>query len=116
MAALIAPDGTELTLPTEDAVVGRKSNDGSPAPDLDLGGFERGQTVSRSHARIYRRGSEWYIRTDAAVTTRTKVSGKAVKPGDESLLRDGNKIEFGQVPLNFRSAFEPNQPRRARAA
>ncbi|HEY2595179.1 MAG TPA: FHA domain-containing protein, partial [Chloroflexota bacterium] len=85
---------------------GRRDAGGS-AVDLDLGGLERGRTVSRRHARIFRQRSAWHLRVEPSVTNETKVAGKALKAGEEALLSDGDEILLGAVALTFRADADP---------
>src|SRR4051794_19437835 len=99
MPALIGPDGRQFQL-RDGAVVGRIGADGAQ-PDVDLGVLERGLTISRRHARIRRRGQDWYLRVEDLVTNSTRVAGRRLEPGQESALDDGDEVELGGVPLVY---------------
>jgi pSer/pThr/pTyr-binding forkhead associated (FHA) protein len=99
MPALIGPDGRHYQL-RDGVVVGRVGADGAQ-PDVDLGELERGKTISRRHARIVRRGQEWYLRVESKVTNATKVAGRPLNPGEESALSDGDEVALGAVPMIF---------------
>jgi pSer/pThr/pTyr-binding forkhead associated (FHA) protein len=105
MPKLIANDGSQLPLQGEEVLVGRR--DGGEPVDLDLGQLERGRTVSRKHARIFRDRSAWHLRVEPTVTNETKVAGRALKSGEEALLSDGDEILLGAVTLTFRADFDP---------
>src|SRR5438874_10755338 len=107
MAKLIAPDGSQLPLHGEEISVGRRDG-GEVAPDLDLGRLERGRTVSRQHARIFRQRSTWHLRVEPTVTNQTKVAGRPLRPGEQSPLNDGDEIELGAVSLTFRADVDPD--------
>ncbi|MBO0880906.1 MAG: FHA domain-containing protein, partial [Mycobacterium sp.] len=104
MPKLITNDGRQLVVQGEEVSVGRR--DGGDPVDLDLGPFERGKTVSRRHARIIRLRSGWHLRVEPGVTNETKVAGKPLKPGEETLLADGDEILLGAVSLTFRADFD----------
>ncbi len=99
MPALIGPDGRHFQL-KDGVVVGRIGTDGAQ-PDVDLGMLERAMTISRRHARIRRRGQDWYLRVEDQVTNATRVAGRKLGAGQESALDDGDEVELGGVPLVF---------------
>jgi pSer/pThr/pTyr-binding forkhead associated (FHA) protein len=105
MPKLIANDGSQLLVLGEEVSVGRR--DGGEPVDVDLGSLERGKTVSRRHARIVRLRSGWTLRVEPSVTNETRVAGKALKPGEEAALTDGDEILLGAVTLTFRADFDP---------
>lgn len=105
MPKLIATDGSQLVVQGEEVSVGRR--DGGEPVDLDLGSLERGKTVSRRHARLVRLRSGWTLRVEPSVTNETRVAGKALKPGEEAVLADGDEILLGAVTLTFRADFDP---------
>src|SRR3954451_22974021 len=107
MPKLIANDGSQLLLNGEEVSLGRRDNAGNLGVDLDLGGLERGRTVSRRHARIFRQRSAWHLRVEQSVTNETKVGGKPLKAGEEALLSDGEKILLGAVTLTFHTDGDP---------
>ena len=105
MPKLIAPDGSQLLVQGEEVSVGRR--DGGDPVDVDLGVLERGRTVSRKHARIYRKMSAWHLRVEQTITNETKVAGKPLRPGEDALLNDGDEIVLGAVSLTFKADFDP---------
>jgi pSer/pThr/pTyr-binding forkhead associated (FHA) protein len=107
MPKLIANDGSQMLLQGEEVSVGRRDASGNLAVDVDLGSLERGRTVSRRHARIFRQRSSWRLRVEPSVTNETKVAGKALKAGEEAPLSDGDEILLGAVALTFRADVDP---------
>src|SRR5712692_941474 len=103
MPKLITCDGSQLTVQGDEVSVGRRDAGESTAPDVDLSGLERGRTVSRRHARLFRARSAWHLRAEQGATNTTKVAGKALRPGEVSPLSDGDEIELGAVMLTFRA-------------
>ena len=99
MPALIGPDGRQFQL-HDGVVIGRTGADGSK-PDVDLSVLERATTISRRHARVRRRGQDWYLIVESKVTNATKVAGRPVEPGQASPLNDGDEVELGAVPMVF---------------
>ncbi|MBV9327752.1 MAG: FHA domain-containing protein [Chloroflexi bacterium] len=107
MPRLIANDGSQVLLQGEAVSVGRRDAAGNLAVDVDLGSLERGRTVSRRHARIFREQSAWRLRVEPSVTNETKVAGKPLKAGEEAVLSDGDEILLGAVALTFRADVDP---------
>src|SRR6266849_47242 len=103
MPKLITRDGSQLTVQGDEVSVGRRDAGEISAPDVDLSGLERGRTVSRRHARLFRERSAWHLRAEQGATNTTKVAGRALRPGEESPLADGDEIELGAVLLTFRA-------------
>ena len=68
-------------------------------PDVDMtpyGAEERG--VSRAHARLHLSGRKLYV-TDLASTNGTFLSGKRLSPNKPELLRKGDEILLGRLPV-----------------
>src|SRR6266702_2661409 len=77
MPKLITRDGSQLTVQGDEVSVGRRDAGEVTAPDVDLSGLERGRTVSRRHARLFRARSAWHLRAEQGATNTTKVVGRA---------------------------------------
>ena len=60
--------------------------------------------VSRSHARIERRGDR-YVVIDLGSTNFTRVNGEVVA---ERELRDGDEVRFARAVCRFRAAGDPD--------
>src|SRR5258708_8382410 len=103
MPKLITRDGSQLTVQGDEVSVGRSDAGEASAPDVDLSGLERGRTVSRRHARVFRERCAGHLRAEEGATNTTKVAGKALRPGEVSPLSDGDEIELGAVMLTFRA-------------
>lgn len=72
------------------------------APNNDLvitPEFAGWETVSRRHARIYRRGEDWVVE-DLGSTNGIYVNGRRT---GRNLLRDGWRMELGSVAFTFRA-------------
>lgn len=111
MAELIAGvQKTRLTLNGDVVLVGRHSEDGSFTPDIDLAAFEGGRTVSRRHARIFRRDGQWVLKVESTTTNATVIGGRVLTTGEEAVLKDGDELLLGKVPLIFRAGVEAPAP------
>ncbi|MGH2593400.1 MAG: FHA domain-containing protein, partial [Anaerolineae bacterium] len=94
--AIVFPPKTELT-------IGRADKLSQEIPDIDLaphGGMALG--VSRLHARLHRRGSAWVVE-DAGSSNGTFLNGRRISAGEETLLREDDRLRCGQLVLTFRS-------------
>ncbi|MCS7282140.1 MAG: FHA domain-containing protein [Anaerolineae bacterium] len=72
------------------------------APDNDLvitAEFAGWETVSRRHARLYRRGNDWAVE-DLGSTNGVYVNGRRTR---HNLLRDGWELQIGSVTFIFRT-------------
>ncbi len=60
----------------------------------------RDQTVSRNHASLDRRGTEWLV-TDLGSTNGTSVNGQRLAPQQPVPLQPGARVSFGDVECTF---------------
>jgi hypothetical protein len=93
--------GKQFSLHEDEAQIGRWDADGGVFPDVDLDADDPEAKVSRRHARITRRGSEYFVE-DLGSTNGTFVNrGRRLLPGDRQALRDGDEIIVGKTFLRF---------------
>jgi len=93
--------GKEFPLCEEESHIGRWDADGGIFPDVDLDSDDPEAKVSRRHARITRRGGQYYIE-DLGSTNGTFVNrGRRLLPGDRQNLRDGDEVIVGKTFLKF---------------
>lgn len=93
--------GKEFPLCEEESHIGRWDADGGIFPDVDLDSDDPEAKVSRRHARITRRGGQYYIE-DLGSTNGTFVNrGRRLLPGDRQGLRDGDEVIVGKTFLKF---------------
>jgi pSer/pThr/pTyr-binding forkhead associated (FHA) protein len=84
-------------------VIGRSSEPGGEAIDIDLSRLARGvDRVSRHHAEIIKRGADYFIR-DLGSLNGTYIAGRG-KLGRDQLYRlnDRDEIVLGGAKLEFR--------------
>jgi ribosomal protein L40E len=99
---LIFQDGHDLLLVGERLVVGRYDHDlGGLKPDIDLGGMEHADTVSRVHALLEHIGSTFTV-TDLNSTNATRLNGKRLEPDKATPINDGDSLHFGKVSCTFK--------------
>ena len=104
-ARFVLEVGVEIAFPPKtELIVGRADAHSDEYPDIDLGphdGAARG--VSRLHARLYQRGEVWVLE-DAGSTNGTFLNGRRVGSGEETVLRDNDRVRCGQLALTFKTA------------
>jgi hypothetical protein len=90
-------------------IVGRGDPAENYVPNIDLSPFgAQDAGVSRRHAVLLSTADGLYIR-DAGSTNGTHVNGFLIQPNQPYRLRDGDKIELGQMHLSLRIASAPGQ-------
>jgi hypothetical protein len=93
--------GKEFPVHEEEAYIGRWDADSGIFPDVDLDADDPEAKVSRRHARVTRRGSQYYIE-DLGSTNGTFINrGRRLMPGDRQPLNDGDEIIIGKTFLRF---------------
>lgn len=93
--------GKEFPMCEDESHIGRWDADGGIFPDVDLDSDDPEAKVSRRHARITRRGGQYYIE-DLGSTNGTFVNrGRRLLPGDRQSLRDGDEVIVGKTFLKF---------------
>lgn len=93
--------GKQFALCEDESQIGRWDADGGIFPDVDLDADDPEAKVSRRHARIMRRGGQYFIE-DLGSTNGTFINrGRRLLPGDRQPLRDGDEIIVGKTFLRF---------------
>jgi hypothetical protein len=93
--------GKEFLIDGDESHIGRWDADGGIFPDVDLDSDDPEAKVSRRHARITRRGGNYFIE-DLGSTNGTFVNrGRRLLPGDRQPLGDGDEVIVGKTFLRF---------------
>ncbi|HEY0077617.1 MAG TPA: FHA domain-containing protein [Pyrinomonadaceae bacterium] len=93
--------GKEFPISEDETHIGRWDADGGIFPDVDLDSDDLEAKVSRRHARITRRGEQYFIE-DLGSTNGTFINrGRRLLPGDRQPLRDGDEVIVGKTFLRF---------------
>jgi hypothetical protein len=93
--------GKEFPVHEDEAYIGRWDADSGIFPDVDLDADDPEAKVSRRHARITRRGNQYFIE-DLGSTNGTFINrGRRLLPGDRQPLNDGDEIIIGKTFLRF---------------
>jgi len=86
--------GSETTIGRRDPVTGIE-------PDIDLTPVDAQRSVSRRHAKIYRRGAKFFISEEIGTVNATFVNGARLETGVPGELRSGAEVRCGVVTLRF---------------
>ena len=93
--------GKVFLLHEEEIYLGRWDADSGIFPDVDLDTDDPEAKISRRHARITRRGAQYFIE-DLGSTNGTFINrGRRLLPGERQLLHDGDEIIVGKTFLRF---------------
>jgi CRP-like cAMP-binding protein len=96
------PSGMEFHLSaTSETTVGRKDPVTGIFPDIDLTPVDSQRSVSRRHAKIYRRGSKFFFGEEIGTMNATFLNGKRLETGVPSEIKEGDELRFGVVVLRF---------------
>jgi CRP-like cAMP-binding protein len=86
---------SETTLGRRDPVTGIY-------PDVDLTPLDHQRSISRRHAKLYRRGGRFYLSEDIGTMNGTYVNGQRLETGVPGEVQDGDKVRCGVVELTLR--------------
>ncbi|MES1242454.1 MAG: cyclic nucleotide-binding domain-containing protein [Acidobacteriota bacterium] len=94
--------GMEFPLATgAETTVGRKDAVTGIYPDIDLSPLDQQRSISRRHAKIYRRGGKFFVGEEIGTMNSTFVNGARLETGVPSEIRNGDEVRFGVVALKF---------------
>jgi pSer/pThr/pTyr-binding forkhead associated (FHA) protein len=97
-----APSGMEFPLSNgSETTIGRKDPVTGIYPDIDLTPVDNQRSVSRRHAKIYRRGSKYFFGEEIGTMNSTFLNGKRLETGIPSEIRQGDELRCGVVILRF---------------
>ena len=102
MASLIATDGTSFELAEGETVVGRGERQVGDPPKVNLGHLPGGLSVSRQHVRLRQERDEWQLEVERESTNDTLVDGFALPRGFVTPIKDGTRLQLGEVVVVFR--------------
>jgi CRP-like cAMP-binding protein len=97
-----ASSGMEFPLSTgAETTIGRKDAVTGIYPDIDLSPMDQQRSISRRHAKIYRRGSKFFVGEEIGTMNSTFVNGARLETGVPAEIRNGDEVRFGVVALKF---------------
>jgi CRP-like cAMP-binding protein len=86
--------GSESTIGRHDPVTGIH-------PDVDLSEVDTQRSTSRRHAKIYRRGSKYFLTEEIGTTNGTFVNSTKLETGVPFEFAIGDELQFGLVRMRF---------------
>ena len=96
------PSGMEFFLSNgPETTIGRKDPVTGIFPDIDLTPVDTQRSVSRRHARIYRRGSKFFFGEEIGTMNSTFINGARLETGVPGEVRPGDELRCGVVNLRF---------------
>jgi CRP-like cAMP-binding protein len=99
-----AASGMEFPLSTgPETTVGRKDAVTGIYPDVDLSPVDNQRSVSRRHAKIYRRGGRFFVGEEIGTMNSTFINGARLETGVPNEVRPGDELRFGVVSLRFQT-------------
>ncbi|MFL6263070.1 MAG: cyclic nucleotide-binding domain-containing protein [Thermoanaerobaculia bacterium] len=97
-----APSGMEFHLSNgSETTIGRKDPVTGIYPDIDLTPVDNQRSISRRHAKIYRRGSKYFFGEEIGTMNATFLNGRRLDTGIPSEIKTGDELRFGVVVLRF---------------
>jgi CRP-like cAMP-binding protein len=96
------PSGMEFHLSNgSETTIGRKDPVTGIYPDVDLTPVDNQRSISRRHAKIYRRGSKYFVGEEIGTMNATFLNGRRLETGIPSEMRPGDELRCGVVVLRF---------------
>jgi pSer/pThr/pTyr-binding forkhead associated (FHA) protein len=97
-----AASGTRFPLSAgSETTIGRKDPVTGIYPDVDLTSVDTLRSVSRRHAKIYRRGVKFFVGDEIGTMNPTFVNTRKVDTGVPAEIRPGDALRFGVVEMTF---------------
>ena len=97
-----APSGMEFSLSDgPETTIGRKDPVTGIFPDVDLTPVDTQRSVSRRHAKIYRRGTKFFFGEEIGTMNSTFLNGNRLDTGVPAEIRPGDELRCGVVVLRF---------------
>jgi CRP-like cAMP-binding protein len=90
-------NGAETTIGRKDPVTGIH-------PDIDLTPVDGQRSISRRHAKIYRRGSRFFIAEEIGTMNGTFVNSVRIETGVPMEIKQGDEVRFGVIETTFQMA------------
>jgi CRP-like cAMP-binding protein len=87
---------------SSETTIGRKDPVTGIYPDVDLTPLDNQRSISRRHAKIYRRGERFFLAEDIGTMNGTFLNGDRLETGVPSQVRDGDAVRIGMVELRMR--------------
>jgi CRP-like cAMP-binding protein len=86
--------GPETSIGRRDPVTGIE-------PDIDLTPADTQRSISRRHAKILRRGDQFFVREEIGTMNGTFVNGERIETGVAVEFHHGDEVRFGLIKTTF---------------
>lgn len=94
--------GMQFPLSTSsETTIGRKDPVTGIYPDIDLTPVDGQRSISRRHAKIYRRGAKFFLSEEIGTMNSTFLNGARLDTGVPAEMKAGDETRFGVVVLRF---------------
>ncbi len=84
-----------------ETTVGRRDPVTGIFPDVDLTPVDSQRSVSRRHAKIYRRGAKFFLAEEIGTMNSTFLNGNRLETGVPGEITPGSELRFGVVVLRL---------------
>lgn len=88
---------------TSETTIGRRDPVTGIYPDVDLTPVDTQRSISRRHAKIYRRNEKFFVSEEIGTMNGTFVNGERLETGKPSEVRSGDEVRCGVVNLRFQA-------------
>ena len=84
-------------------MIGRRDPVTGIDPDIDLTPVDTQRSISRRHAKVYRRGAKFFVAEEIGTMNGTFVNGTRLETGVPTEIKYGDEVRCGLVNLKFRA-------------
>lgn len=85
----------------EETAIGRQDPVTGINPDIDLTPADSQRSISRRHAKIFRKDDRYFIREEIGTMNGTFVNGDRVETGIPVEFKQGDEVRFGLIKTTF---------------
>ena len=85
----------------EETTIGRRDPVTGINPDIDLTPADTQRSISRRHAKIFRKNGRYYVREEIGTMNGTFVNGDRVETGIPAEFKAGDEVRFGLIKTTF---------------
>ena len=101
-----AKSGIEFTLASgAETSIGRRDAATGIFPHIDLSPLDGQRSISRRHAKIFRKDDQFYLTEEIGTMNGTFVNGERLETGVPVPIRPGDELRFGVIELAFRDTL-----------
>ncbi len=96
--------GKKFMILSHGALVGRFDPNTGIHPDIDLTPVDGQRSISRRHAKIYRRGNRFFFAEEIGTMNGTFVNNVRIETGVPMEIKQGDEVRFGVIETTFQMA------------